>query len=73
MTLQAGHWSPWQPPVLAVALEWMIRKKSNVGQHKRGIFLKTCQIQVWSSFTISLVAPCGCEQGADLRELMKGK
>lgn len=38
MTLQAGRWSPWQP---AVAREerWL-EGKSNVGQHKRGIFLK---------------------------------
>lgn len=70
MTLRVGQRYPWQPPV-AWEEKWLEReKKGNVGQHKWG---KSCQIWVWSSFTISLVGAHGYQRGADLRAPPEGK
>lgn len=68
MTLQVGQWSPWQPPV-AWEERWLERKN----QCRSAQMRQSCQILVWSSFTISLVGAHGYGQKADLRTPLKGK
>lgn len=48
------------------------KKKRCRSAQTRHLFKKNCHIQVWSSFTISLVAATGFEQRADTREPVRG-